>query len=47
VETERGDYGAFYRGLVAAVRDGAPPPVAADDGVRVIEILERALHLSG
>ena len=24
VETERGDYGAFYAGVVAALRDGAP-----------------------
>jgi predicted dehydrogenase len=42
VPTERGAYEAFYASLVAAVRDGAPPPVSAEDGVRVVEILEAA-----
>ena len=42
VPTERGACEAFYAALVAAVRDGAPPPVSAEDGVRVVEILEAA-----
>jgi predicted dehydrogenase len=42
VETEPGDYGAFYAGLVAALREGAPPPVTADEAVAVLEVLEAA-----
>src|SRR3954451_23421860 len=43
VETEAGDWPAFYRGVVAALRDGSPPPVSAADGVAVLEIIERGL----
>jgi scyllo-inositol 2-dehydrogenase (NADP+) len=43
VETEPGDWPAFYRGVTAALRDGSPPPVAAADGVAVLEIIERGL----
>ena len=42
VETERGDYGAFYAGVVAALRGGGPPPVPAREAVMVLEILEAA-----
>lgn len=35
------DYGAFYRGVAAAVTDGAAPPVEARDSVAVIELIER------
>jgi predicted dehydrogenase len=42
VETERGDWPAFYRSVVAALRDRARPPVAAADGVAVLEVIERA-----
>jgi len=41
--TERGDYGAFYRELARAIRDGAPVPVAPDDAVAVLELIEQ-LH---
>ncbi len=37
-----GGYRAFYRGIVSALRDGAPPPVDANDAVAVLELLERA-----
>jgi scyllo-inositol 2-dehydrogenase (NADP+) len=43
VETERGDYPRFYAQLVAAIRDGAPVPVAGEDGVAVLEVIEAAL----
>jgi predicted dehydrogenase len=43
VETEPGDWPAFYRGVTAALRDGSPPPVAAADGVAVLEVIERGL----
>ncbi|AXH97922.1 Gfo/Idh/MocA family protein [Ornithinimicrobium avium] len=38
---ERGDYGAFYRGVAQAVTTGAPPPVDPRDSVAVIELIER------
>ena len=40
----RGDWPAFYAGLVEAVRGDAPPPVAAQDGAAVIGLLEAALR---
>jgi predicted dehydrogenase len=43
VETEAGDWPAFYRGVAAALRDGSPPPVGAADGVAVLEVIERGL----
>jgi predicted dehydrogenase len=43
VETEAGNWPAFYRGVVAALRDGSPPPVGAADGVAVLEVIERGL----
>ncbi len=44
VETEPGDYGAFYAGVVAALREGRAPPVPASDAVTVLEIIEAARH---
>jgi scyllo-inositol 2-dehydrogenase (NADP+) len=45
VPTERGRYLTFYDGVVAAIRDGAPPPVDpadAREGLRIIELARRA-----
>lgn len=39
---ERGNYVAFYEGVRDWARGDAPPPVDPWDGVRVLEILERA-----
>ena len=47
VETERGDYGAFYAGVVAALRDGGRPPVPAREAVMVLEIIEAARESAG
>jgi predicted dehydrogenase len=44
VETERGDYLAFYRGVVAALRSGAPPPVSAAEAVATLEVIEAAFE---
>ena len=44
VETEPGDWPAFYRGVVAALRDGSPPPVTAADAVAVLRVIEAALR---
>jgi predicted dehydrogenase len=46
VRTERGDYGAFYAGMAAALRDGAPPPVDPMDSVAGLEIIEAARRSS-
>ena len=43
VETVRGDYAAFYRGLAGSLRDGAPAPVDPRDSLTVIELIE-SLH---
>jgi len=45
VRTLPGNYLAFYAGVVAAIRDGAPPPVDpadARDGLRIIALARRA-----
>ncbi|HQE47176.1 MAG TPA: Gfo/Idh/MocA family oxidoreductase [Rhodoglobus sp.] len=46
VPTEPGDYPAFYAGVAAAIRDGAPAPVDPRDALEVVRILERAHSLS-
>jgi predicted dehydrogenase len=42
VDMEPGRWRAFYAGLVAAIRDGAPPPVTAQEAVGVAELLDAA-----
>ena len=42
VPTKRGDYGAFYRLLANALREGGPMPVDPAAAVAVLEIIERA-----
>ena len=37
-----GDWPAYYRGIEQALRTGGAPPVSADDGVAVLEILDAA-----
>lgn len=39
-----GRQGAFYDGVVAAIRDGAPPPVDPRDGRDVIRVIEAAIE---
>jgi scyllo-inositol 2-dehydrogenase (NADP+) len=46
VQTEAGDWPAFYRGVVASLRDGSPPPVRAADAIEVLEVIERGLASS-
>jgi len=45
--TEPGVYQRFYEGVVAALERGDPPPVAPEDALRVIEVIERARALTG
>jgi len=42
VPTEPGDYPAFYAGIAASIRDGAPVPVDPRDSLEVVRIIERA-----
>jgi predicted dehydrogenase len=42
VRTEPGRYPDFYSGVLAALRDGAPPPVDPADAVAGLEIIEAA-----
>jgi scyllo-inositol 2-dehydrogenase (NADP+) len=42
VISERGDWGAFYRGIAAMRAHGAPAPVALGDAIAVLRVLEAA-----
>ncbi|OAN60179.1 oxidoreductase [Sphingomonas sp. TDK1] len=45
ITSERGDYRRFYAGVAAAIRDGTPSPVAAEDalgGLKLIELAKRS-----
>jgi predicted dehydrogenase len=46
VRSEPGNWPAFYAGVVAALREGAPPPVDPRDAVTVLEVLEAARRSS-
>jgi predicted dehydrogenase len=43
VRSEPGAYQQFYAGVVAALRNGAPPPVDPQDAVAGLEIIEACL----
>ncbi|HKG94955.1 MAG TPA: Gfo/Idh/MocA family oxidoreductase [Gemmatimonadaceae bacterium] len=42
VRTEPGAYPRFYEGVVRAARDGAPPPVAPEDAVAGLAVIDAA-----
>jgi len=42
IETEAGDYVAYYRGIAAALADGGPPPVDPEDAITGLRVLEAA-----
>jgi predicted dehydrogenase len=46
VPMEAGRWVDYYAGLVAAIRDDAPPPVTAQEAVGVLELLEAARESS-
>jgi scyllo-inositol 2-dehydrogenase (NADP+) len=46
VPTEPGDYPAFYAGVAASIRDGAPVPVDPRESLEVVRIIQRAHELS-
>ncbi len=47
VVAERGDYGAFYAGVAASLRDGAPLPVDPREALETVRIIERVHELAG
>lgn len=47
VETLRGDYPAFYRGVASSILDGAPPPVTAEQARDVLAVLEAVRKAAG
>lgn len=42
VPTEPGSYQSFYASVVAAIREGTPPPVEPGEAVAVLEVIEAA-----
>ena len=40
IPTQLGDYPAFYEGVAASIRDGAPSPVDPRDALEVVRIIE-------
>jgi scyllo-inositol 2-dehydrogenase (NADP+) len=42
IVTERGDYRRFYEGVVAAIRDGSPPPVEPADAIAGLALIDLA-----
>jgi predicted dehydrogenase len=47
VPTERGDYAAFYAGVAATIRDGAPPPVDPGEALAALRIIAQAHATTG
>jgi predicted dehydrogenase len=42
VPTQRGNYMDYFDGIYHAIRDNAPLPVTAEEGVRIIRVIEKA-----
>ena len=42
VQSEQGNYGEYYDGIYQAIRNNKPLPVTAEDGLKVIKIIEAA-----
>lgn len=42
ISSEQGNYGEYYDGIYEAIRNGKPLPVTAEDGLKVIQIIEAA-----
>ena len=42
LRTEPGSYQSFYKGVVSALRDAAPPPVEPAESVAVLDVIEAA-----
>jgi predicted dehydrogenase len=44
VRAPRGNYMAFYEGVYESIAAGRPEPVSADDGVRVMQVIDAAFQ---
>jgi scyllo-inositol 2-dehydrogenase (NADP+) len=44
IVSEKGNYGAYYEGIFNAIRNKAEVPVSAEDGLKVIRIIEAAFR---
>jgi predicted dehydrogenase len=42
VESEQGNYGEYYEAIYNSIRNGAPLPVTAEEGLQVIQIIQDA-----
>jgi predicted dehydrogenase len=42
LRSEPGNYLAFYERVAAAIRDGTPPPVTAEQGIALMDLLDAA-----
>ncbi|HEU4903464.1 MAG TPA: Gfo/Idh/MocA family oxidoreductase [Flavisolibacter sp.] len=47
VPTLQGNYMDYFEGIYEAIRNGAPVPVAAQDGVNTVRVIEAAFRSSG
>jgi predicted dehydrogenase len=46
IESQRGDYGEYYRAIVMAVNTGSPNPILPEDAINVMTVLEAAARSS-
>lgn len=46
IPSERGNYADYYDGIYEAIRNDKPVPVSAEDGLKVIKIIEAAFESS-
>ena len=46
ISSEHGNYGDYYNGIYEAIRNDKPVPVSAEDGLKVIKIIEGAFKSS-
>jgi len=46
IQSERGNYADYYDGIYEAIRNDKPVPVSAEDGLKVIRIIEAAFKSS-
>lgn len=46
IQSERGNYADYYDGMYEAIRNDKPVPVTAEDGLKVIKIIEAAVKSS-
>ncbi len=46
VPSLQGNYGDYYEGIYQSIRNDQPPPVTAEDGLKVIRIIEAAIESS-